>query len=94
MPRKEGKEKKKLGTLNLLLGSQSPEERECRRESEPLVPTDTFAPGHQVLSPLTNRNIVYKKRFVKTFVKKNFCVVNIFFFVTIFLGNATACNAR
>ena len=26
-----------------MFGAQSPEERECRRESEPLVPTDAFA---------------------------------------------------
>jgi|GEM_PF-4660951 len=49
MPRKEGKEKKKLGILNLVW-DPGPEERECRRESESLDPTDVFASGHRVLS--------------------------------------------
>ena len=71
MSRKEGKEKKKLDTLNLVSGAQSPEERECRRESEPLVPTDVSIWSSGFV-PLTNRNIIHKKRFVKGFCQKNF----------------------
>ena len=48
MPRKEGKEKKKLGILKISSGVHGPEERECRRESESLDPTDAFAPGHRL----------------------------------------------
>lgn len=91
MSRKEGKEKKKLDTLNFVLGSQSPEERECRRESEPLVPTDVsiWSSG---LIPLTNSNIVYKNRFVKCFVKIFFSIFFCPCFKSSVLGNSTACN--
>ena len=72
-----------------MFGAQSPEERECRRESEPLVPTDVsiWSSG---LIPLTKLNIVYKNRFVKCFVKKNFCIV----LFSVFLGNGTCCFVR
>ena len=43
------KGEKEIGHSKLVSGNQSPEERECRRESEPLVPTDVFTPGHRVL---------------------------------------------
>ena len=36
------KGEKEIGHSKLWCGHQSPEERECRRESEPLVPTDVF----------------------------------------------------
>lgn len=88
------KGEKEIGHSKLVFGAQSPEERECRRESEPLVPTVAFAPGHRDSSPLTNRNIVYKKRFVKCFVKKKFGIFFFYIFFPVFLGNATCCNAR
>ncbi len=50
--------------------AQSPEERECRRESENSGPDRCLASGQMELnSPLTNRNVIHKKQFVKYFVK-------------------------
>ena len=65
------KGEKEIGHSKLVLGHQSPEERECRRESEPLVPTDVSIWSSGFV-PLTNRNVIHKKHFVKCFVKKNF----------------------
>lgn len=44
------KGEKEIGHSKLGSGAQSPEERECRRESEPLVPTDVFTSGHRIYS--------------------------------------------
>ena len=65
------KGEKEIGHSKLNLGAQSPEERECRRESEPLVPTDVSIWSSGFV-PLTNRNIIHKKRFVKGFCQKIF----------------------
>ena len=60
-----------MGILNDVW-AQSPEERECRRESENPGPQQTFCVWLMELLPLTNRNIIHKQGFVKWFVKKKF----------------------
>ncbi len=75
MSRKEGKEKKKLDTLNLVSGAQSPEERECRRESEPLVPTDAFATGLRVFVPSDDSKYNTQKTICQGFCQKNFLYI-------------------
>jgi len=50
MPLKGRKGEKEMGILKSVFGVQGPEERECRRESESLNPTDACAPGRWVLS--------------------------------------------
>jgi hypothetical protein len=42
------KGEKEMGILNLLVRVQSPEERECRRESENSGPDGRWASGHWV----------------------------------------------
>ena len=58
------KGEKETAILNFT-GAHSPEERECRRESESLDPTEAVASGHRGLFPLTNRNIIHINQFVK-----------------------------
>ena len=93
MSRKEGKEKKKLDTLNLVLGSRV-QRRENVGGSLNLWSPQTFS--HLVIRffPFDDSNIVYKKRFVKCFVKKNFSIVIFCVFVPGYLGNGTRCFAR
>ena len=61
------KGEKEMGIQNSVW-AQSPEERECRRESENSGP----AMVKRHIYPLTNRNVIHKMRFVKYFVKKFF----------------------
>lgn len=68
------KGEKEIGHSKLnLSGAQSPEERECRRESESLNPIWAFAPSPG-LPPLTNRNVIHNYLFVKYFCQIYFLV--------------------
>ena len=60
-----------MGILNLV-GVQSPEERECRRESGISGPHEHFHARSGIVASLTNRNIIQSKRFVKCFCQNNF----------------------
>ena len=93
MSRKEGKEKKKLDTLNLVLGSRV-QRRENVGGSLNLWSPQMFS--HLVIRffPSDDSNIVYKKRFVKCFVKKIFSIVFSFGFMHEYLGNRTRCFAQ
>lgn len=73
------KGEKEMGILNCknLVGAQSPEERECRRESESLNPLPLGLP------PLTIRNVIQFLLFVKKIVKKIF---RQYFLVLFFIG--------
>lgn len=68
-----------MGILNCknLVGAQSPEERECRRESESLNPLPLGLP------PLTIRNVIQFLLFVKKIVKNFF---RQYFLVLFFIG--------
>ena len=63
-----------MGILNCQNGVQSPEERECRRESESLGPIEVFTPSPG-FPPLTNRNVIHILLFVKYYCQKNFLVL-------------------
>ena len=67
------KGEKEMGILNLV-GVQSPEERECRRESGISGPHRHLSAWSPGFIPLTNRNIIQPKPFVKCFCQKFFCV--------------------
>lgn len=73
------KGEKEMGILNCknLVGAQSPEERECRRESESLNPLPLGLP------PLTIRNVIQFLLFVKKIVKNFF---RQYFLVLFFIG--------
>ncbi len=62
-----------MGILNLV-GVQSPEERECRRESGISGPHEHLSVRSSGFTPLTNRNIIQPKAFVKCFCQKFFYV--------------------
>ncbi len=68
------KGEKEMGILNHKIGAQSPEERECRRESESLDPMGACAPSPG-LPPLTNRNVIHFMLFVKYFCQNYFLVL-------------------
>ena len=66
------KGEKEIGHSKLkMFGAQSPEERECRRESEPLVPTDVFASGHWVI-PFDNLEYSIQKSIRQVFCQNFF----------------------
>ena len=60
-----------MDTLNFV-GVQSPEERECRRESGISGPHEHFHARSGIVASLTNENIIQRKPFVKTFCQKIF----------------------
>ena len=72
------KGEKEMGILNHKIGVQSPEERECRRESESLNPNVGDYPCRRGIPPLTNRNVIHFYLFVKYF-----CQI---YFLVLFLG--------
>ena len=67
------KGEKEIGHSKPICGAQSPEERECRRESESLNPMG-FSPRRRgfPLCPLTNRNVIHFLVFVKYFCQNYF----------------------
>ena len=78
----ERKERRKRNGHSKLskVGVQSPEERECRRESESLGPIGVFTPSPG-FPPLTNRNVIHFFIFVKYHCPK--------YFFVLFLGHKT-----
>ena len=81
------KGEKEMGILNHKIGAQSPEERECRRESESLDPNMGFSTQPQGLPPLTNRNVIHKLLFVKYFCQIYFLVLSLGTETPDFCGN-------
>lgn len=67
--RKERRKRNGHSKLSNWVGAQSPEERECRRESESLNPVSLGSP------PLTNRNVIQYLLFVKNICQKKITTI-------------------